>query len=230
MVSTQLPKEHVFQESDSFTCGPSCMAMVYAMKGKNITAEDILKDFGHPQKGKPSWVPQLATHFEKNGIKTKIFISTSQLASPSWKDLSKEKLINNLTKWQMSHKKHAWRKGVEFLIEYLKAGGDIELKSYTAQTIKAMIDRGSLVILCIDEDWVWGHRFKQVEGKRVVDDIEGQLEGHFVLVTEYKDNTFHVLDPFPTNLENRHGVYDIDMDQLTNASLTWDAEVIEVLK
>lgn len=225
-----LPKIHVFQESDSNTCGPCCMAMVYAMKGKKITLKDILKDFHHPEKGEPTYVGQLASHLHKNGIKTKVIVSTSQVVSPAWKHVPKEELINQLKMWLSLHSKHMWFMNNLYILWYLQEGGELEQQSYTAQTIKNMLDRESLVILGIDEDWVWEHRFKLVGEKRIVNDIEGLLEGHFVLVTGYEGNKFHVLDPFPTNLENKHGSYDIDVDQLTNASLTWDPQIIEILK
>lgn len=225
-----LSKVHIFQESDSNTCGPCCLAMIYGLKGKDISLDDILKDFRHPKKGKPTYVPQLANHLNKHGLKTKILISTSKVLSPAWKNLSKDKIIENLKAWILVHKRNPWSKDVKFLLQYLQGGGDSEQISYGAQTIKEMLERGSLVLLCVDEDWIWGHRFKKEPTKRVIDDIAGKVEGHFVVVTGYKDHVFHVLDPFPTNIDNRHGEYDIDMSQLINASLTWDAEVIEIFK
>lgn len=221
---------HIFQASDSYTCGPCCLAMVYAMKGKDIKLQDILKDFHQPKRGKPTYTAQLVSHLHKNGIKTKLITSTSKVLSYAWADLPREKLIENIKEWLTFHKKTLWCKEVKNILSYLEEGGELEQKSYTSQTIKDILDRHSLVILCIDEDWAWGHRLAMVDGKRIVDDIKGKLEGHFVLVTGYKDNMFHVLDPFPTNIENRHGEYDIDVDQLTNASLTWDPEIIEILQ
>lgn len=101
-----LPPEHVFQESDSYTCGPCCLAMVYKMKAKNITLSDILADFHHPEKGEPTYGPQIAAHLEKNGIKTNILISSSTVISPAWKDYSKEELIDAYKKWLAFHKEH----------------------------------------------------------------------------------------------------------------------------
>lgn len=219
---------HIFQASDSYTCGPCCLAMVYSMKGKKISLKDILSDFHHPEKGNPTYAAQLARHLHKNGIKTKLTTSTSKILSYAWRDLPRKELIENIKEWIMLHSGDLWRNAIIHILFYLQEGGELEQKSYTTQTIKEMLDRNSLVILCIDEDWAWGHRLKLVGDKRMIDDLEGALEGHFVLVTGYKDNMFHVLDPFPTNVENRHGEYDIECDQLANASLTWDPEVIEI--
>ena len=225
-----LPPEHIFQESDSYTCGPCCLAMVYKIKGKNITLQDILKDFKHPEKGKPTYVAQLAEHLEKNEVTTQMIVSSSRLVSPAWKNKSMSELTHTLMKWLELQKKAEWRKAVEYIVSYLKSGGQVVQDSYTAQTIKSMLDRGSLVILGIDEDWVWGHRLKLVGEKRIIDDLGGKVEGHFVLVKGHNNGKFHVLDPFPTNIEDRHGEYDVEENQLINASLTWDPEVLEILK
>jgi len=223
-------KVHIFQESDSYTCGPCCLAMVYSMKGKKISLKDILTDFHHPEKGEATYLPQLARHLNKEGIKTKVVISTSKALSPAWKDLTKEELITQLKEWIPLHPTNLWLMDVIHLLFYLQEGGEVKQESYSAKTIKEMIDRNSLVILCIDEDWVWEHRFKLKGDKRVINELEGGLEGHFVLVTGYEDNMFHVLDPFPTKIEGRHGEYDVDENQLINASLTWDAEILEIMK
>lgn len=226
---TVLPPEHIFQESDSYTCGPCCLAMVYSLRGKQITLQDILKDFNHPEKGKPTYVSQLANHLMQNDIQTNVVISASKLLSPAWKHVSKKKLIENLEKWLKTHADTSWGRDAAHLLIYLKNGGTVMQDSYSAQTIRDMLDAGSLVILCVDEDWLWGHRTKLVGEKRVIDEINGKVEGHFVLVTGYEAKRFRVLDPFPTHIEDRHGEYDVDDNQLVNASLTWDPEVIEIL-
>lgn len=229
-VFNKLPKEHVFQESDSNTCGPCCMAMVYGIKGKKISMKDILKDFHHGEKGDPTYPPQLARHFLKNGFKTRLTISNSRVISPAWKNIPKQELIENLKLWLTLHQKNDWRGyGLELLF-YLQEGGEIALQSYTSKILKDMLDKSSLLILGVDEDWVWEHRFRAEGSKRIIDEIRGGVEGHFVLVTGHKDDKFHVLDPFPTHIEGRHGAYDIDVDQLTNASLIWASTVVEVLQ
>lgn len=206
------------------------MAMVYAIKGKKISVQDILKDFHHDEKGDPTYPPQLTRHFLQHGLKTKVTISNSRAISPAWGNISREELIENLKLWITLHQKDDWREyGLQVLF-YLQEKGEIALQSYTSQTLKEMLDRGSLLILGVDEDWIWGHRFKQEGKKRIIDDIKGNVEGHFVLITGYQDNKFHVLDPFPTNIEGRHGTYDIDVNQLTNASLIWASTIVEILK
>lgn len=226
---TKLPDIHIFQDSDSSTCGPSCLAMVYAMKGKQITRSDVLHDFKHGEKGEASYTPQLARHLLANNLPNRMIIAGSTGLLPSWRDLPKEEVINNLKTWLTLHPQDVWQPNNLHLLFYLQEGGEARIQAYTASTLKNLLDKGSTLILCIDETWVWEHRLKLDGNKRIVDDLAGMREGHFVVVTGYKDDKFHVLDPFPTHIKGRHGAYDIDENELVNASLTWDPEIIEVL-
>jgi hypothetical protein len=206
--------------------------MVYALKDKKISVDDILDDFHQDKKGMATYAPQLARHMQKNGLKTKVHVSGSRIASPAWADISRQELVEKLKDWLTCHPKDEWSLNNLFVLFYLQEGGDLAIESYTAESLKGMLDHGSTLIVCVDENWVWGHRLKRSpKGEEVqIDDIAGKLGGHFVVVTGYKGDQFRVLDPFPTNLPGRHGEYDIDVNQLTNASLTWDPQIIEILK
>ena len=230
MDTTQLPDYHVFQGPHSDICGPCSLAMVYSLKGKPVTLDDVLRDFKLDHKGKPMWASQLIRHLHKNGLATTLTVSTSRVASPAWANLSKVELIENLKTWLTLHPKDDWHFNNMNVLFYLQEGGQLNLASYTASSLKAMLDNGSMLILCIDEDWVWGHRLDRSGEQVRVDDLSGYLEGHFVVVTGYEGNMFHVLDPYPTNIEGRHGMYDVEEERIVNASLTWDPQVIEILK
>ena len=223
----KLPKEHVFQESDSDACGPCCLAMVYNIKGKKIALKQIFNDFHQTQgKGLPTYPEQLARHLLKNGLTTSLIFSNSQVLSPAWENLPKEEIIENLKAWLSFHPKHEWFLAVLHTLFFLQEGGAAKLESYTTQTIKNLLDQQYLVITGVDEDWLWGHRFKKSGEKRVIDEIEGGVQGHFVLITGYSENTFHILDPFPTHIEGKHGNYTIDQHQLLNASLFWGSTLV----
>ena len=204
--------------------------MVYGLRGKRISLDDILRDFKLDHKGRPMWASELVRHLHKNGMATKFTVSTSHVVSPAWEHLPKEELIENLKAWLGLHPKDEWFINNLNVLFYLQEGGELSVASYTASTLKAMLDAGSTLILAIDEDWVWGHRLDRSHDQVVVDDLAGGVEGHFVVVTGYEGTNFHVLDPYPTNIENRHGSYDVPENCLTNASLTWDPQVIEILK
>lgn len=227
--TSQLPSYHVFQGPHSDICGPCSLAMVYGIKGKQITLDDILRDFWLDRKGKPMWASQLVRHLHQHGLATTLTVSTSHVVSPAWADLPTEQLIDNLKTWLTLHPQDLWHLNNMNVLFYLQEGGQLNVASYTASSLKAMLDRGSVLILCIDEDWVWGHRLDRSQEEVRVDDLSGFVEGHFVVVTGYDGDMFHVLDPFPTNIEGRHGEYDIEDVRLVNASLTWDPQVIEVL-
>jgi hypothetical protein len=204
--------------------------MVYALRKKHIELDDILRDFNQDKMGESTYTAQLARHLEKNSLKTSLAVSSSKIVSPAWAGLPKTELIENLKLWLTVHPKDFWHTNNLYLLFYLQEGGTLSIVSYTVQSLKDMLDNGSTLIACVDEDWLWGHRLKRTPNYVRVDDVAGSLGGHFVVVTGYEGNTFHIFDSFPTNIEGRHGVYDIEAEILLNASLSWDPEILEVLK
>lgn len=222
----KLPKEHIFQESDSVTCGPCCLTMIYALKRKKVSFKEIMQDFHQTGKGQPTYPEQLARHLLKNGLTAKLIFSNSQVLSPAWKDLPNEEIIENLKEWLPLHPKHQWFFDVLYTLFFLQEGGSVQQESYTVQTIKSLLDQGYLIITGVDEDWIWEHRFKIAGNKRVIDEIEGEVEGHYVVITGYTDQNFNILDPFPTQIEGKHGSYGINQHQLLNASLFWGSTLI----
>jgi hypothetical protein len=203
--------------------------MVYAMKGKKITREEILRDFRHGEKGEFSYTPQLARHLLANGLPNRLHIAGSNFGLlPSWRGLTKEEVIDNLKVWLTLHAQDESHLDSLHILFYLQEGGEIAIEAYTADTLKSLLGNGSVLIVCIDEAWIWQHR-RRLDNKRVMDDLVGGREGHFVVITGYTGDMLHVLDPFPTNIPGRHGAYDIEANEIVNASLTWDPQIIEIL-
>lgn len=222
-----LPSEHVFQQPDDSNCGPSTLEMVYRFKGIDRDVPQILKDFHFGPKGELTYPPQLARDLQRNGVKTNLLISSPSVVSPAWSEWNNDQLIDALKDWvtlNPEHEKHVL--GLHTLF-YLQEGGSIDIHSYAADDWKQMLDRKSLLIVGVDEVWLWGHRFKEFESE--IDDMKGKSDGHFVLVTGYTDNRFSVLDPYPTGLKNRNGQYEVEQSQLINASLLWEGMVVEVI-
>lgn len=223
-----LPSEHVFQQKDDNNCGPSTLEMVYRFKGIDRNVSQILKDFHFGPKGELTYPPQLARDLQRNGLKTNLLISSPSVISPAWAQWNKDQLIDALKDWvtlNPKHEKHVL--GLHTLF-YLQEGGEITLNSYSSEDWRQMLDKESLLVVGVDEVWLWGHRFKEYEAE--IDNYKGKTEGHFVLVTGHTDNKFSVLDSYPTNLEDRHGQYEVEQNQLVNASLLWEGMVVEVLK
>lgn len=221
------PPEHVFQEIDSDNCGPCCLEMIYKIKNKTRSIKDILRDWSLPDKGRPTFPAQLARDLNNNGIKTKLIVSNPRVVSPAWFRLPKNELIENIKLWLTIHSKHDWRTFGLHLLFYLQEGGEVEFKTLSPSVLKEKVNKESLLILGLDEVWIWGHRIGGKEHR--IDDINQGTTGHFVLVRSVKNEKYEVWDPYPTNLENKHGVYCVDGDELVNSLLIWSGSIVEIL-
>lgn len=226
--SRNLPPQHVFQNEDDSNCGPSTLEMVYRTKGISRDIKQILKDFHLDSKGDLTYPPQLARDLQRNGLRTNLLISSPSVISPAWKEWSTIEQIEALKLWATLNPKNDNHIIGLHTLFYLQEGGSISLTSYDATDLKQRLDQESLLIVGLDEVWIWGHRFQ--EYKAQVDEFKGKSDGHFVLVNGYNENRFSVLDPYPTNLSDRHGQYEVEENQLVNASLLWEGMIVEVLK
>ena len=222
-----LPPEHVFQDEDSDNCGPSCLEMVYRKKGLDISLVQILQELNLEAKGSVTFPPQLARNLLAHGLRTNLVVANSQFISPAWKNFGRRELMDNLKNWLTFQPTHEWHVYGLHSLFYLEEGGDIELKSFESDYLKKLIDRGSILVLCVDEVWLWGHRFKEHVSE--IDDLRSKSWGHFVVVSEYNNDNFTILDPYPTGLPGKEGVYEVSGVDLVNATLTWSATILEVL-
>ncbi len=222
-----LPKEHVFQAENDQNCGPCCLQMIYSLKGKKRTVKEILADFHFEEKGRSTYPGQIARDLLRHGIRTKLTIANPRVISPAWVGKSRAELIELLKLWATLQDKHEWHLYGLHLLFYLQEGVEVVLKPIGQEDLQQMVDRQSLLILALDEVWLWGHRYKSKKAE--IDDLGGKTQGHFILVKSRKGDNFSVYDPYPTIQPDVNGEYEVDGKKLLNALLTWSATIIEVL-
>lgn len=216
----------MFQAEDDQNCGPCCLQMLYLLKGKKRTVKEILADFHFEEKGRSTYPAQLARDLIRQGLQTKLTIANPRVIAPDWAGKSKAELIELLKQWLSLQDKHDWHLYALHLLFYLQEGGEVVLKPINEKDLQQMIDRGSLLLLAVDEVWLWGHRYK--DKKAEIDDVGGRTHGHFVLVKSRTGDQFSVFDPYPTIQPEAHGEYLVDGKKLVNALLTWSATVVEI--
>ncbi len=228
MAKLGFPPQHLYQEVDSDNCGPCCLEMAYGFKNVDRKLRDILKDFHFGKKGKPTYPAQLARDAMKQGLKTRLIISNPRIIPPVWSNLPREKLVENVKDWLTLNPKHDWLAYGLHLLFYLLEGGDILLQSISVADLGKMISSGSILILGVDEVWLWGQR---LDGrKHRFDNFNGNTSGHFVLTREFDNDSFTVLDPYPTKLPGRMGRYVVSGNELLNSILIWSGTGLEILK
>ena len=219
---------HVYQKADDDNCGPTCLAMIYRLKQVKRSVNDILSDANIEKKGEPTYAPQLARDLLAHHIRTQILSMNTRSLPPSWSEYSSKELQASLKKWLVHNKNHEWFLHNLHMLFYLQEGGSVKIKVFSIQDIEQMIDNGSILLVCVDEVWLYGSRSKAKEA--TFDNIRGDTYGHFVLITGYTETGFQIADPYPTGDKKKNKVYIIPKEHLIAASFSWAGSIVEVLK
>lgn len=220
-----IPKEHVFQRKTS-ECGPCCVSMVHALRGKPRSVEQILISLGFPSDAQSHWttIGQLASYLLDAGFAPSVILGNSRIVVPGWISLPPVELVSRIQQWIDLHPGDYWAREAAAIIPFLLKGGRIERAIIDSQLILERLRTGSLLVPCLDEVWLWGHRYH--DGK--LDEVQGKTDGHFVVLLRALDQNVEILDPYPTNLPERHGNYSLPARDIVPAILSWDGMIIEI--
>jgi len=221
------------QKIGSSTCGPLCLLNIYNHLGVETTLEKILKDL-KINDSKATYITQLSGHVQKMGLKAVLLMSNPFIISPEWKDLPRKNIIEKLGKWLVYSKSLKSKsdtqvrslKNAEYLVSYLKNGGDLRIVDLTTKLMDDFLDRRYILLSCLEQSWLWEKR--KIKNKAEFDDIKGQARGHFVVVYGQSGSDYKVSDPYPTGLPGKEGLYEINKDKFLVSSLFWNSSILAI--
>ncbi|MFC1653488.1 hypothetical protein ACFL1M_01425 [Patescibacteria group bacterium] len=213
------------QKAGSKTCGPSCLQNIYTHFNKKTTLKKILKDLSVTVDD-PTHVPQLARHVKDIGLDVRIISSCTYNISPDWKSKSEKEIAELLKKWVVHNHKNKWIKDVLYLLFYLQEGGKLEIVDLSTKIIDKELDKGNVVLSCLEESWLWEKR--KIYGTTKYDSIKGRPTGHFVIVYDKKGDEYLISDPFPTGLKEKEGLYKVSKDKLLISTVVWGAQILSI--
>ncbi|MCX6732949.1 MAG: hypothetical protein NTV98_05410 [Candidatus Roizmanbacteria bacterium] len=218
---------NIQQEVGTATCGPNCLLNIYESFGIKTSIKEILKDLNVTNKDY-TYVPQLASHLNEKNLSTIILSSNPRTVSPTWEKLNSLEIMEKLKKWLIYNKKDEWLYENLLTYFYLQEGGQIKILDLSTNVIDEYIERGFLLISCLNESWIWQQR--KIKDIVEYDDIKGKGRGHFVVVYGKEGDEYLISDPYPTKIKDRDGLYKINKQKLLVATLVWDRALIAVKK
>ena len=215
------------QKIGTKACGPVCLLNVYKHFRIKKSLDEILRDLKIDDKI-TTYPAQLATHLIGSGLKTVFINSSPFVIYPSWSGKPSKTIADRLQKWIKLNKSDRWLKNSRHLLSYLNKNGEIMIIDLTTEAIDNFLDKGYLLICCLEESWIWGER--KIPNTNKFDDVKGKTRGHYVILYGKDKNNYLVSDPFPTGLKNREGLYSLDKAKLLVATLVWTGQIIAVKK
>lgn len=230
-VKTKYP---IMRQPDDITCGPTCLHSIYEYYAKGNNLDDVVKEV--PMlRGGGTLGSLLGIHALRRGFNVWIYSYNLNIFDPSWfKDgLGRDELIAKLRAQSLVKRGTKLRIAIQAYIEFLEAGGEIKFEDLTSSLLSAYLLQGIPLLTGLSSTYL----YKSVRefGKHMVpDDIRGEPQGHFVVLTSYDpaENAVTIADPYhPESLDYGH-VYRINMEHLVCSILlgvvTYDGNLIVI--
>ncbi len=216
------------------TCGPTCLHAVYRYYGEDVDLFDIIREI-QSLEGGGTLAVILACHALKRGYPAKIFTYNLQVFDPTWfepKPLPPEELSEKLQQQAESkNNKKLWF-ATRAYQEFLQLGGEIRFQDLTRQLIRKYLTRKIPILTGLSSTFLY-HHMRELAGEgQLSDDIKGEPEGHFVVLSGYDVLTkeIYVADPFQKNPYSANLKYAVSIDRAICAILlgilTYDANFL----
>ncbi|MCB0361567.1 MAG: C39 family peptidase [Bdellovibrionales bacterium] len=217
------------------TCGPTCLHSIYAFYGDKIPLDQLISEIPELTGGGTLGV-QLGSHALARGYDVTIYSHNLRVFDPTWFELSKTQQIDKLES-QIKAKKHK-TKLVQVSRHYqnfLLNGGDIKFESISPRFLNAFLKQKQPVLTGLSATYLYKSA-REYGDDCVYDDVKGEPQGHFVVISGMVDEGSRVFiaDPHEHNPVGGGKHYDVDTFDLISAILigviTYDANIIIIKK
>jgi hypothetical protein len=224
----------IARQPDDITCGPTCLASIYDYYGDAYGLDEVIADIPMLEGGGTLAVV-LACHALRRGYKAWIYTFNLEVFDPTWFMLDNAELVRRLEKQMEFKKKAKLRVASEAYIEFLRLGGRMKMHDLSPSLIGDYLLQGVPILTGLSSTYLYKSS-REVGDYPVPDDIRGEPQGHFVVLTSYDpdENAVTVADPYHPESMNYGLTYHINMEHLICAILlgvvTYDGNLLIITK
>ncbi len=229
-------KYPIKRQPDDITCGPTCLHSVYEYYGDSTELNTVINSV-KMLKGGGTLGALLGTHALKRGYEVSLYTYNLKIFDPTWFQprLSNEDLIKKLKQQAKVKKGTKLRVAIKAYISFLKLGGEVQFADLSPSLLRSYLTQGIPIVSGLSATYLY-KSMREYGKYPVSDDVRGEPQGHFVVLTSYdtEQDTVKVADPYhPESLEEAQ-VYRINVEHLVNAILlgvmTYDGNLIVITK
>lgn len=224
----------IHRQPDDVTCGPTCLHSIYRHYSDDIGLDQVIKEVPMLDGG-GTLACILGGHALQRGYKAWIYTFNLSVFDPTWFNLSTEDLVKKL-ELQMEHKKKPkHRVASQAYIDFLRLGGQIKQHDLSQALISEYLLQGIPVLTGLSSTYLY-RSTREVGDYPEPDDIRGEPQGHFVVMTSYhpEENAVTIADPYHPDSINFGRTYLINMEHLICAILlgvmTYDGNLLIITK
>jgi hypothetical protein len=162
----------------------------------------------------------LGTHALRNGYAARLYTWNLRVFDPTWFPASSASLAARLRASMPRRKQPKLCQAIQAFIRFCEEGGEVRMEVLTGALIRRHLHRGRPILTGLSSTFLYRDARTDPETNRE-DDLGGQAEGHFVVLTGYDPvaRTVHVADPYADNPLSEGHRYTVSLDRLINAIL-----------
>lgn len=217
-------------QPDDFTCGPTCLQAVYDYYNDRVPLTEVIAEAPRLENGGTLAV-LLGTHALKRGYAATIYTFNLQMFDPTWFEPGAPDLRERLEAQANFKRSTKLREATNAYLEYLDGGGRIRFEDLTTRLIRKYLKRDIPILTGLSSTYLY-RNMREYGPKDDSDDVRGQPQGHFVVLSGYDraGRSILVADPLASNPVSRTQIYAVNIDRVMNAILlgvlTYDANLL----
>lgn len=212
------------------SCGPTCLYGIYRYYGAELPLEQIIREVELTEGGGTLGVT-LGNHALRRGFSARMYTYNLRVFDPTWFPATPAQLADQLRASLPHHRKAKLRAAILAYIHFCEQGGQVCMEVLNGALIRKHLKRNQPILTGLSSTFLYRVKRLNLETNQA-DDLAGEAEGHFVLLSGYNQEaqTIQILDPYAHNPRDDSRRYSVNMDELINAILlgvlTYDANLL----
>lgn len=218
----------ILPQPDDSTCGPTCLHAIYRYFGDEIPLSQVIREVPSLCSGGTLGV-MLGSHALARGYKASLYTYNLMVFDPTW-FAPGVNLLERLQKRQQATLHAKQKLAIRNYMQFIEQGGQIRYEDLSRDLLRRFLKSGLPILTGLSSTYLY--RSMRVTEEEQDDDIRGEVQGHFVVLSGYDQaaHTVHVADPYSQNPMTGTNLYVTDMDRLIGAILlgviTYDANLL----
>lgn len=216
------------QQRDLYSCGPTCLQAVYRHFGDQIALDLLIREV-RSLEGGGTLAVLLGCHALERGYRAILYSYNLRVFDPTWFSLGREEMALRLGKSVLTMEGKRKRTAAEAYQRFLHLGGEVRMEDLSGQLLRGFLDNRVPILTGLSATYLY--QAPREMGTRD-DDIRGDPQGHFVVLSGYEPQEDQVLvaDPLGGTPWVTSTFYPVPMDRLLTAILlgvlTYDANLL----
>ena len=218
----------ILPQPDNTTCGPTCLHALYRFWGDEISLPEVIAQVPSLKGGGTLGV-MLANHALNREYRATIYTYNLLVFDPTWFRPGVD-IQRKLTQRRQATGNYKQKKAIDAYLYFLGSGGTIAFEDLSRGLLRRFLKSGRPILTGLNSTFLYRASRCNQETMRD-DDIAGEVDGHFVVLSGYdrEKKTVHISDPYSENPFAARA-YDVPIDRVIGAMLlgviTYDANFL----